>query len=584
MTARILAVDDSESNLVQIQLFLADEDMAVETATSGEAALGRLLREDFDLVLLDVVLPSLDGFEVCRRLKRDPRTADLPVLFLTGRARDDAARLMGFQVGAADFLTKPFRREELVARIHVLLSLHQRIHHLTDRCADLELRTRLEGQRAQALQFEAVALREVLRAERDAPLRVSRRQDSAGGPDPERPVERRAVPGPDDGEWVVERDVVDVARREAELRARERAVAEADEERETAAGAAARGYRIREFLGESECLQDLHDLVSRLRDVRATVLIEGETGTGKELVARALHYDGRYASRPFLPIHCGAISPELIESELFGYEKGAFTGAQDRKDGLFTAADGGTVFLDEIAEASLDLQVKLLRVLQLGEIRPVGASRPRHVDVRIVAATNRDLAAMVEEGRFREDLYYRLQCVTLQIAPLRDRIDDLPALTERLLAEWNERLAPPVPLTGVSHAALEAMRTYDWPGNVRELENVLKAAVAIGRNEVLQVEDLPAGLRGVRMPRPQGAITDPAVDLQGRRDEIDRDAFARALAAHDGDKRAAAAALGMSRSTFYRRLKKLENPGSASVAKARHPLSCDAADGRNLNR
>jgi len=341
-------------------------------------------------------------------------------------------------------------------------------------------------------------------------------------------------------------------------------------------------YAMTEFIGRASSVLALNDAVDRLRQSRSTVLVRGETGTGKELVARALHFDGNNRSAPFIPLHCGAIAPELVESGLFGHEKGAFTGAQQSRDGLFRAADGGTIFLDEIAEMSLAVQVKLLRVLQRGEIRPVGSNQLHIVDVRIIAATNRDLGEMVRLGRFREDLFYRLQVVQLDLPPLRERIDDLPLLLEHFLRRANVRHGRQQPVTGVSRGALERLLAYAWPGNVRELEHVVEGAFALGCGQVLQEENLPehivlgrsshearASPRSPRLPRAvrsvpmlpvadvaavDAAAEDEVPDFQELRRTAERQAILQALRQTQGDKVAAAGLLGMSRSTFYRRL------------------------------
>ena len=333
-------------------------------------------------------------------------------------------------------------------------------------------------------------------------------------------------------------------------------------------------YRMTDFMGDSSEVASVSERVARLRQKRSTVLIYGESGTGKELVARALHFDGRHRNAPFIPLHCGAIAPELVESELFGHEKGAFTGAQSASQGLFRAADGGTIFLDEIAETSPSVQVKLLRVLQRGEIRPVGANQPRIVDVRIIAATNRDLLELVQEGKFREDLYYRLEVVTLLLPPLRDRLTDLRILADYFLRVGNRRHERDErPVLGFSKGAMDRLMAYSWPGNVRELENVIEGALALDVGEIVRENDLPERIRkgspgiglrpvqrsAVAMPSglQGGGVVEPASDLRARRDAADRDAISQALRDTAGDKGAAAKQLGMARSTFYRRLKEL---------------------------
>ena len=308
-------------------------------------------------------------------------------------------------------------------------------------------------------------------------------------------------------------------------------------------------YRISDLVGSSPAILDLTAQVARLRHARTTVLIQGESGTGKELVARALHFDGPWRSTPFIPLHCGAIAPELVESELFGHEKGAFTGAAQARAGLFQAADGGTIFLDEIAETSMAAQIKLLRVLQRGEIRPVGANQPRHVDVRVVAATHRDLARMVREGTFREDLYYRLHVVTLQLPPLCERLADLPLLVEQFLERGNRRHdRRDRPVRGCSRAAIERLAAYPWPGNVRELENAIVRLGVLADGPIVTARDVAECALGRRAPSP--AATLPTLELA----ELERRAIAQALQRSGGDKTEAARTLGIAVRTLYNKL------------------------------
>ncbi len=230
------------------------------------------------------------------------------------------------------------------------------------------------------------------------------------------------------------------------------------------------------IVGSSAKIQDVLRMVSRLKDTRTPVLITGESGTGKELVARAIHFRGSFANRPFVAVDCGSLVPTLIESELFGYEKGAFTGALKARTGLFQSADGGTIFLDEIGELPLEMQAKLLRVLQEKEVRPVGSNQRTRVDVRVIAATNRDLEQEYRAGTFRKDLYFRLNVVTVHVPPLRERRSDIP-----MLAHWFLERCVPGRSVQVTNAAMKSLLQYDWPGNVRELENCVERAVALGR-------------------------------------------------------------------------------------------------------
>ncbi len=244
------------------------------------------------------------------------------------------------------------------------------------------------------------------------------------------------------------------------------------------------------IIGTSANIQDVLRMISRLKDTRTPVLISGESGTGKELVARAIHFRGTMAQTPFVAVDCGSLVPTLMESELFGYEKGAFTGATKTKAGLFQAANGGTIFLDEIGELPLEMQAKLLRVLQEKEVRPVGSNDHVSIDVRVIAATNRDLEAAYREGTFRKDLYFRLNVVTVHLPALRDRRSDIPMLVHHFL----DRYAPGGTLQ-VTPAAMKSLLHYDWPGNVRELENCVARAVTLGDHQVIDVKDLPPAIR-----------------------------------------------------------------------------------------
>src|SRR5437773_2654721 len=244
------------------------------------------------------------------------------------------------------------------------------------------------------------------------------------------------------------------------------------------------------IVGASAKIQDVLRMISRLKDTRTPVLIVGESGTGKELVARAIHFRGAMAQTPFVAVDCGSLVPTLMESELFGYEKGAFTGAMKSKAGLFQAANGGTIFLDEIGELPLEMQAKLLRVLQEREVRPVGSNESRSVDVRVIAATNRDLEAAYREGTFRKDLYFRLNVVTVHLPALRKRRSDVPVLVHHFL----NRYAPGTNLH-VTPAAMKSLLQYEWPGNVRELEHCIARAVTLGDRQVIDVSDLPPAIR-----------------------------------------------------------------------------------------
>jgi two-component system, NtrC family, response regulator AtoC len=337
------------------------------------------------------------------------------------------------------------------------------------------------------------------------------------------------------------------------------------------------------IVGSSAKIQEVLRMVSRLKDTRTPVLIFGESGTGKELVARAMHYRGAFSNRPFVAVDCGSLVPTLIESELFGYERGAFTGALKSKQGLFQSANGGTVFLDEIGELPLELQAKLLRVLQEKEVRPVGSNQRVKVDVRIMAATNRDLEAAYKVGAFRKDLYFRLNVVTVHVPGLRERRSDIPMLVQWFL----ERYAPGADLR-VSNAAMKALIQYDWPGNVRELENCVERAVALGDGQLIDLGDLPPAIAstsptseaGILATPSDGAAVEAEIGLATRGtvpsstdlEDIERATIQRVFQQVNGDKALAGRMLGISRATLYRKLKRYNISGGSSSGTSSHAL------------
>jgi DNA-binding NtrC family response regulator len=308
-------------------------------------------------------------------------------------------------------------------------------------------------------------------------------------------------------------------------------------------------YGLEAIIGRSTAMQEVFDTVRQVAPARTTVLVEGESGTGKELVAHAIHRLSSRARGPFVAVHCAALSPTLLESELFGHEKGSFTGATERRRGRFELADGGTLFLDEIGEIEPATQVKLLRVLEERTFERVGGQETVEVDVRLVAATNRDLKKMVEEGRFREDLYYRLFVVAVKLPPLRDREGDLPLLIQHFvteLARENDKK-----LEGITPDAVSALSAYRWPGNVRELRNVIERMVVLTRGDRLTVRDIPSAIRAEAPSlAPGSAPRGGALSLE----ESERSMVVRALRAHDGNVTKAALDLGISRRTLHRKL------------------------------
>ena len=327
-----------------------------------------------------------------------------------------------------------------------------------------------------------------------------------------------------------------------------------------------RRYSFDGIIGESPAMQRVFDLTQKVAETATTVLLTGETGTGKDVIARAVHYSGERRERPFVAQNCGALPDTLLESELFGHKRGAFTGATEDKKGLFEAADGGTIFLDEIGETQPSMQVRLLRVLQDGEIRPLGGSQSRRVDVRVVAATNRDLVKEVEKGGFREDLFYRLKVVEIQLPPLRDRPEDVPALAHEFLDRANERMGRQ--LTGFTNSAMDLLVAAPWPGNVRQLENEIERAVALSGADAAAItgNSLSAELRQVSVPAgrpaPASAVSEDW-DLNGAVERL-KDRMIREALREEGSKSGAAQRLGIPRQSLQKMIKRLAISDEAS--------------------
>ena len=308
-------------------------------------------------------------------------------------------------------------------------------------------------------------------------------------------------------------------------------------------------YKFENIVGSTPAMLAVYKTVARLVDNKATVLIQGESGTGKELIARAIHFNGPRAERPFVAVECASLAESLLESELFGHVRGAFTGAVETKKGLFEIADGGTIFLDEIAEISPGLQAKLLRVLQEHEIRRVGGTQPIALDVRVIAATNKDVEALVKVERFREDLFYRLNVVTLHLPPLRERQEDIPLLASYFLRKYNE--ANHKLISHITPEAMDLLCSYHWPGNVRELEHTIERAVTLTMNSALLPADLPPRLQAQTI-LPHLGTSPPLLTLE----ELEKQHIQVVLRATHGNKKRAAQILGINRRSLYRMAKR----------------------------
>ncbi len=318
-----------------------------------------------------------------------------------------------------------------------------------------------------------------------------------------------------------------------------------------------RTYDFDQIIGQSQSMKRVFEVIQRVAASEGTVLITGKSGTGKELVARAIHYNSGRREKRFVPINCGAIVDTLFESELFGHKKGSFTGATMDKDGLLRVADGGTVFLDEVSEIPLPLQVKLLRALEQREITPVGMTEPINIDVRIIAATNKDLRKEIEEGRFRDDLFYRLNVVEIGLPTLKERPDDIPVLAQHFLEAFKKQMSKPI--QGFSNDAMRSLLNHNWKGEVRELENVVERAVIFCDDDFVKNEHLP---EYIRPADDAGAAFVPAAgnSLKDAVKQFERQFILQTLAAHQQNKEVTAKILGVSLSSLYRKIEELQIP------------------------
>ncbi len=444
-TASVLVVDDEQAARDLCCDVASETGLRSRGASTTEEALEILDQFPVDIVITDLRVPQLGGLELLRRIREHyPQTA---VVMLTQFGTIDSA-VEATRMGAADYVTKPFRVAELRTK------LGRVVHSL----------------------------------ETDQENRVLREQ-------------LRTRPG------------------------------------------------FGELIGTSQKMNRVYRLVEKVSHHNYPVLVLGESGTGKELVARSIHYLGERRNKPFVPVDCSALVPTLIESELFGYVKGAFTGAVQSKQGLLEAAGGGTLFLDEIGDLPVDLQAKLLRALQEREVKPVGSTERVSIAARIIAATNRDLESAVRGGTFRQDLFFRLNVVQIKVPPLRERKSDIPLLVNAFLEKFCDSQQS---ARTIAEDAVARLLAYDWPGNVRELENAIERAVALGSGPILSVGDLPSNLQYGKQERL------PDKDEFLPLEELERRAILRALREAAGDKLAAARLLGIGKTTLYRKLKQYE--------------------------
>lgn len=441
----ILIVDDMPNNISVLYETLIRFNFKVLVARDGKSAIEQAQLALPDLILLDVMMPGMDGFETCRRLKHLDATQTIPVLFMTALS-ETIDKVNGFNMGAVDYITKPFQLQEVLARINTHLTLRQLQRDLEAANAGLEQRVAERTESLTKALAEVEQLKNRLQAE-NTYLREEIRQTS----------------------------------------------------------------NFEEIVSQSKAYGKVLRQVEQVAPTNTSVLILGESGTGKELLARAVHNRSSRKNRSLVKINCAALPATLIESELFGHEKGAFTGATVQKIGRFELADGGTIFLDEIGEMPIDLQAKLLRVLQEGEFERVGSTKTLKVNVRVIAATNRDLEKEIDEGRFREDLYYRLNVFPIQSLPLRERKEDIALLVRHFCAKHGPGIGRQI--DQIPAEVIATLMDYDWPGNIRELENVVERSLIISSGRTLDLGDW-SGNASLRQRRQAGAQKTSLVTME----------------------------------------------------------------------
>jgi DNA-binding NtrC family response regulator len=448
---RVLVVDDDEIILTSLSEFLRLEGYTVATARSYAEATLHLAASEFQVVVADVSMPEVDGFELLKTVRN--RHPDTAVIMVTGYGTIESA-VEAIKRGAFDYMTKPVIDDEIKLVVERAL-------------------------RQQALTAENRSLRRQL-AER---------------------------------------------------------------------------YSLENVVGQDYKMLKVFDLIEAVADTPTTILVTGESGTGKSMIARAIHQRSNRRDKPFVEVACGALPETLLESELFGHVRGAFTGAVSDKAGKFKQADGGTIFLDEISTATPALQVKLLRVLQGFEFEPVGGTKTQRADVRCILATNQDLGEAVRRGAFRQDLYYRVNVVTINLSPLRERLGDIPVLAEHFLRRHCERTGRRV--LGFQPDAMRRLQMFDWPGNVRQLENVIERAVILTKNAYIAIDDLPEEIRALAAGNgASGNGNGPVVHLKRSLEAPEKEIILRALKAHQGSRQGTAMALGINRTTLYKKMKR----------------------------
>ena len=561
MPPHVLVVDDEESIRYTFEVFLSDQGYTVFSAANCDEGVALLRQKDIDLIFADIILPGRSGVDLLKEAKEI--LPNVPVIMITGAPSVDTAA-ESLRMGAFDYIIKPIRQHVLLKVVNIALK-HKAVTDESEQCRlNLEaiFRSVNDGivtvdenmsvveindaaQEICEFKRDAVigkplaeledrcdgncigALAEALKTRRRVELRFVECRSTQGK---QQVVSVTASPllGVKDrftGVVMVVRDETRLVRLERRLQERQ---------------------KIDSIVGRSEGIEKVRAMIRDLAEVQTTVLVTGESGTGKELVVDALHHLGERRHRPLVKVNCMALSENLLESELFGHVAGAFTGAVKDKVGRFQRADGGTIFLDEIGDLSPRMQLRLLRVIETMEFERVGDSSTVRVDVRVVAATNRDLPERVSEGEFRQDLYYRLKVVQIHIPPLRERLDDVPLLTEHFRRKLNSKLEREI--RGISTQVASMFLNYPWTGNVRELENLLEHAFVRCRGSIITAGDLPVDF----LDQFEHRLFRAALS-----DDEEAEAIRKALEQAGGNKTEAARLLGMSRRTIYRKMEKL---------------------------
>lgn len=542
----ILVIDDTPQNLALLTDLLRETKHTVLVAEDGESGIDRAHYALPDLILIDIMMPGIDGIETCKRLKKSEITKSIPVIFITA-LNDLECKIRCFQAGGVDFITKPFQREEVLARVGVQLQTQKLIHELNktntlmtsiytsiqDGIIAFDENNNIINNNSAALALccsediqkncdsvcSKACLEIVEESRRTNTSRKKQRLECNCDKKSKHVISLTASPlidlqGQNIGTVLVLKDDTYVSELETLVQNK---------------------CHFNEIIGENKTMRAIYSSINDLAPTNTTVLITGESGTGKDLIAHAVHSNSPRKDKPFVVVNCGAIPEQLIESELFGHKKGSFTGAISDRVGLFEQADGGTLFLDEIGELPLLMQVKLLRAIQERAIRRVGDSVEKKVDVRVIAATNKNLLDRIQAGQFREDLYYRLNVFTISLPPLRERLDDVPLLISYLLNKTG--LEQGKDNLSMSDNALKSLIEYPWPGNIRELHNTIEYAVVRCRGPVILTEHLPATFHTTPASKPVETLS-----------------IEDALAATDGNKAKAARLLGIDRRTLYRKL------------------------------